>query len=97
MLELSLQLLDFLALYLSTIGAMSVYVYASGYDAMTSISSAFAVVGNIGPGFGLVGPSHNFSFFSDVDKIVLSIGMVIGRLECYTVYILLSSAFWRKF
>jgi len=87
----------FLALYLSTIGAMSVYVYASGYDAITSISSAFAVVGNIGPGFGLVGPSHNFSFFSDVDKIVLSIGMVIGRLECYTVYILLSGAFWRKF
>ena len=64
---------------------------------MTAISSAFAVVGNVGPGFALVGPSDNFGFFNDFDKIILSIAMIIGRLECYTVYILLSSAFWRRF
>ena len=87
----------FLILFLITVGIITIYVYARGYDAMTAISSAFAVVGNVGPGFSLVGPSDNFGFFNDFDKIFLSIGMIIGRLECYTVFILLSSSFWRKF
>ena len=64
---------------------------------MSAISAGFAIVGNVGPGFSMVGPSDNFGFFNDFDKLFLSIGMIIGRLECYTVYILLSSAFWKKF
>ena len=87
----------FLTLFLITVGVITIYIYAIGYDAMTAISGAFAIVGNVGPGFSLVGPSDNFSFFSDTDKIILSIGMIIGRLECYTVYLLLSSSFWKKF
>ena len=87
----------FLILFLITVGIITIYVYARGYDAMTAISSAFAVVGNVGPGFSLVGPSDNFGFFHDIDKIVFSIAMIIGRLECYTVYILLSRSFWKEF
>jgi trk system potassium uptake protein TrkH len=64
---------------------------------MSAISGAFALVGNVGPGFSLVGPSDNFSFFSDVDKIVFSFAMIVGRLECYTVFVLLSKSFWKKF
>jgi len=87
----------FFTLFMLSVGVISIYVYARGYDAMSAISTGFAIVGNIGPGFSLVGPSNNFSFFSDIDKIILSLGMIIGRLECYTVYILLSISFWKKF
>ena len=87
----------FFILYMLTILLVMLYIYVQGFDIMTAFSGALATVGNIGPGFSLVGPAENFAFFSDIDKIVLSIAMIIGRLECYTVYILLSLAFWRRF
>ncbi|SFV63916.1 Potassium uptake protein TrkH [hydrothermal vent metagenome] len=87
----------FFILYMITILLVMLYIYVQGFDIMTAISGALATVGNIGPGFSQVGPAENFSFFSDIDKIVLSIAMIIGRLECYTVYILFSLAFWRRF
>jgi len=87
----------FFTLFMITVGVVTIYIYARGFDEMTAISGAFALVGNIGPGFSLVGPSDNFSFFNDFDKIFFSIAMIIGRLECYTVFVLLSSSFWRKF
>jgi len=87
----------FFTLFMITVGIITIYVYARGFDAMSAISAGFAIVGNIGPGFSLVGPADNFSFFNDFDKIVLSFGMIVGRLECYTVFILLSSSFWKKF
>ena len=87
----------FFILYIFTNVLLSLYLYGRGMDAMTSISGALAIVGNIGPGFARVGPAENFGFFTDFDKIILSIGMIIGRLECYTVYVLLSLSFWKKF
>ncbi len=87
----------FFFLYILTVAILCVYIYARGFDAMTALSGAFAIVGNIGPGFSLVGPSQNFGFFSDFDKIILSFGMIVGRLECYTVFVLLSTSFWKKF
>jgi len=87
----------FFLLYIFTNILLTLYIYARGYDAMTALSGALAIVGNIGPGFARVGPAENFAFFSNLDKIVLSIGMIIGRLECYTVYVLLSLSFWKRF
>jgi len=87
----------FFILYMISAMIVTVYIYARGFDAMSAISAAFAIVGNVGPGFSLVGPADNFSFFNDFDKIFLSIAMIIGRLECYTVFVLLSSSFWKKF
>ena len=87
----------FFTLFVFTVGLMSVYIYARGYDEMTAISGALAIVGNVGPGFGHVGPAENFGFFSDIDKLVLSFGMIVGRLECYTVYILFTASFWKRF
>ena len=87
----------FFILYIFTNVLLTVYLYASGYDTMTSVSGALAIVGNIGPGFAKVGPAENFAFFTDPQKIVLSIGMIVGRLECYTVYLLLSLSFWKRF
>ena len=87
----------FFTLFMITVAVVTVYIYARGYDAMSAISGAFALVGNVGPGFSLVGPADNFGFFSDFDKLFFSIAMIIGRLECYTVFVLLSSSFWKKF
>ena len=87
----------FFFLYIFTAVVTTLYIYGSGYDAMTAISGSLALVGNIGPGFSLVGPAENFGFFSDFDKIFFSIVMIIGRLECYTVFVLLSISFWKRF
>ena len=87
----------FLFLYILTTTTITLYLFASGYDALTSISASIACVGNIGPGFGHVGPVDNFGFFTDTQKFILAIGMIIGRLEFFTVLALLSKDFWRKF
>ncbi len=87
----------FFTLYVFTTIIIMVYLYARGFDEMTSISTALATVGNIGPGFVKTGPVENYGFFLWYDKIVLSFAMIIGRLECYTVFLLLSRLFWKKF
>ncbi len=87
----------FFFLYVLTNMLLAIYIYARGYDTMTAISGALALVGNIGPGFGAVGPANNFADFSDIDKIIFSIAMIMGRLEFYTVFVLMSREFWKKF
>jgi len=87
----------FVFLYIFTILSISIYLYSNGYDEMSSIFTAIATVGNIGPGFALTGPAQNYSFFTSIDKVVLSIGMIIGRLEFYTFLILFSKNFWKRF
>lgn len=87
----------FLSLFVLTIFITMAYLYARGYDEMSSLSAAIATVGNIGPGFGLVGPSENYGFFSWYDKIFLSFAMIIGRLECYTFFMIFSFSFWKRF
>ncbi len=87
----------FFSLYILTIFFVMLYIYARGFDEMTAISTAMTTVGNVGPGFSLTGPANNYAFFSWYDKIILSFAMIIGRLECYTVFILLSKTFWKKF
>ena len=87
----------FILLFLLSNMLVTLYLFGRGFDAMTSISTALATVGNIGPGFALTGPSHNYAFFSGVDKMVLSVAMIVGRLEFYTVFLLFSKSFWKKF
>lgn len=87
----------FLSLFAITIFLTMSYLYARGYDEMTSLSTAVSMIGNIGPGFSLTGPDDNYGFFTWYDKLVLCCAMIIGRLECYTVFIVFSRAFWRKF
>ena len=87
----------FIFLFVITNVLLTLYLFGRGFDAMTAISTALATIGNIGPGFALTGPAHNYAFFSQIDKIVLSIAMIIGRLEFYTVFLLFSRSFWKKF
>ncbi len=87
----------FFILYVISNVILTLYLYARGYDALTSVSAAISCIGNIGPGFGNVGPVDNYSLFSWYDKIILAIFMIIGRLEFFTVVLLFSKRFWKKF
>ncbi len=87
----------FIFLFVMTNMLVTLYLFGRGYDAMTAVSTALATVGNIGPGFALTGPAENYAFFSNADKIILSFAMIVGRLEFYTVFLLFSRSFWKKF
>ena len=64
-------------------------VSLDGFDFESTVTSVFACIGNIGPGFGICGPTGNFYAFSYLSKIVLSFAMLIGRLEIYPIIIFL--------
>ncbi|MBE0492334.1 MAG: TrkH family potassium uptake protein [Sulfurospirillum sp.] len=87
----------FFLLFILTNAVVVVYLFSNGYDALTAISTAIACVGNVGPGFGKVGPAQNYAFFSSVDLGVLSVAMIIGRLEIYTFFLIFIPRFWKKF
>ncbi len=67
-----------------------------GFSAETNFSAVLACFNNIGPGMAAVGPTCNFSAFSDLSKIILSIDMLAGRLEIFPMLILLSRSTWRS-
>lgn len=69
---------------------------ATGLDLMTAFSAVAASMFNIGPGLGKVGPSENYSHLPIVAKWTLSFAMLAGRLEFYTVLVILTPMFWRK-
>ena len=66
------------------------------FDFTTAFTSVATCLANVGPGFNLVGPTHNFSIFSPLSKILLSIFMLMGRLELYPMVILLYPSTWKK-
>lgn len=67
-----------------------------GLDIVSAMASVAATLGNVGPGLGLVGPIQNYAFIPPLGKIVLTICMLLGRLEIYTVLVLVVPEFWRK-
>ncbi len=69
---------------------------SSELDITSAATAAAATLNNIGPGLAKVGPTQNFAGFSDPSKIVMSILMLLGRLEVFTVVALLSPKFWRE-
>ena len=68
----------------------------TGIDNITSFTSIVTCLSNIGPGFGLIGPTENFGFYSDFVKYLLSVYMIAGRLEMFTIVILFTRDFWDK-
>ena len=63
---------------------------------ITSLTATLASLGNIGPGFGRVGPALNYAFLPDHIKAWLSFMMLMGRLEVYTVLVIFTKAFWQR-
>ena len=69
---------------------------ALGVDVLTAISAVAATMFNIGPGLGQVGPTEHYGHLPTMAKWTLSFCMLAGRLEYYTLLVLLTRAFWRK-
>jgi trk system potassium uptake protein TrkH len=86
----------FIFLYLIIIVITTLVVAASGTELFSSLSVALAVTGNVGIGFGAIGPTHNYGAFPDYIKWFLSFVMLAGRLELWTVFVLFSPEFWRR-
>lgn len=86
----------FFGLYIFTILITTIVVSTCGTNIETSLTTALATVGNIGPGFGKIGPSENYSFFPAYIKWFLSLAMMAGRLELFTVFALFTPKFWNK-
>lgn len=89
-------ILAFVVLYLGLLFTGTLIVSATGIDLWSAFTAALSCIGNIGPAFGTVGPTDNYAHIPMLGKWVLSFMMVAGRLEIYTVLILLAPAFWRR-
>ncbi len=83
-------------LYLCTVIISTLVVAWGGFDIMTSLTATLATLGNIGPGFSLVGPLYNYAFFPDWIKLWLYAMMLVGRLEVFTVFVLFTKSFWKR-
>ncbi len=89
-------ILAFVVFYMLISIVSTVVISALGYDLNTSLGAVAATLGNIGPGLGLVGPVENYAHIPVFGKWFLSLLMLIGRLELFTVLVLFSPAFWKK-
>ncbi|MDD3618887.1 MAG: TrkH family potassium uptake protein [Desulfobulbaceae bacterium] len=92
--EVMIAILSFFAIYLAVFVIASLIITAMGADIITGPSAVIATLNNIGPGLALVGPTQHFGHLPDPAKLVLIFCMLAGRLELYTVAILLTPGYW---
>ncbi len=88
--------LSFIVLYIALIAAGTAMMALLGLDLLSAIGATISCVGNIGPAFGTLGPTENYAHVHALGKWVLSLLMMAGRLEVFTVLILFVPAFWRR-
>jgi trk system potassium uptake protein len=88
--------LAYMLIYGASLIGFTMLLLLSGLDLVTAFSAVIACVNNIGPGLGEVGPASNFGVLDDFQLWVLSFGMLVGRLELLSVFVLFTSQFWRK-
>ncbi len=90
-------IISFIYLYIIIFFVMTALLSLSGLDFITSISGAATAISNVGPGLGtIIGPNGSFSILPDFSKWVLSIGMILGRLELFAILVLFLPSFWRN-
>jgi trk system potassium uptake protein TrkH len=94
--EVMQSILGFFALYMGVFVAASFIMAGTGMDLPSAGASVIATLSNIGPGLGSVGPTDNFAHVPAFGKLVLSFCMLLGRLELFTVLVLVFPSFWRK-
>jgi trk system potassium uptake protein TrkH len=90
------QVVVFMLSYVLTYAVGAAIVTAFGATLLTGITASAATLGNVGPGFGGIGPMGHFGDLHPISKIVLTLEMWIGRLEVLTVLVLLRSEVWRS-
>ena len=94
--EVMRNVLSFMVLYLGLIGLGTFMMALFGLDVQTAFGAAISSVGNVGPAFGGLGPTENYASLTDAAKWTLSLLMLAGRLEIFTIVILFVPAFWKR-
>lgn len=88
--------MSFFMFFVLTLGVLAVALSLTGLDFITSLSGAATALSNVGPGLGdQIGPAGSFEGLNDTAKWLLSLGMLLGRLELLAVYAMLTVSFWR--
>ena len=94
---ITFNILAFIMIYILIFCIGSILIALCGMDFNTSIGTVATCLGNVGPGIGTVGPVDNFAHLPGEAKWILSFYMLLGRLELFTVLMLLTPYFWKKF
>ena len=90
-------IISFIYMYFVIFFIITALLSLTGLDFITSISGAATSISNVGPGLGsIIGPNGNFSSLPEVSKWILSIGMILGRLELFAILVLFLPSFWRN-
>ena len=90
-------IISFIYMYLVIFFSLTALLSLTGLDFITSISGAATSISNVGPGLGsIIGPNGNFSSLPDISKWILSLGMILGRLELFAILVLFLPSFWRN-
>ena len=90
-------IISFIYMYLVIFFLLSALLSLSGLDFVTAISGAATSISNVGPGLGsVIGPNGNFSTLPDISKWILTLGMILGRLELFAILVLFLPSFWRN-
>ena len=89
--------MSFMFLYVISFGAIAIALILTGLDTTTALSGAGSAISNVGPGLGsVIGPAGNYASLNDTAKWILAAGMLLGRLELFTIMVLLLPRFWRS-
>ncbi len=88
-------LLIYLLLFLLSCVVLSIFLKDMPHPFLTTVGAAATCLGNVGPAIGAIGPVDNFSAIPETGKIILSFLMIVGRLELFSVLVLLTPHFWR--
>jgi len=90
-------IISFIYMYLIIFFFITALLSLTGLDFITSISGAATAISNVGPGLGsIIGPNGDFSSLPDASKWILSVGMILGRLELFAILVLFLPSFWRN-
>ena len=90
-------IISFVFLYIVIFFIITMLLSISGLDFITAVSGAATSISNVGPGLGgIIGPNGNFSLLPNFSKWVLSIGMILGRLELFAIIVLFIPSFWKR-
>lgn len=86
----------YMCAYVAILIVSVLIISLDNFDFTTNFTAAIATLNNIGPGLAQVGPTQNFSIFSPISTVVLTLNMLIGRLEIFPILVLLSPFSWKK-
>ena len=94
--RIAYSVLAFIFLYFQTIAVLTFAMLLTGMDLVTAFTSVVASVNNLGPALGPTGPAGTYQILTDTQTWICTVGMILGRLEIFSVLILFTAAFWRK-